>query len=392
MMKDTLRFLVLFVGWMGISLSGTTASANTSTLKCNSNKDVVWVYDSLTNFDVEAKLNCGESVEIVARVKDFVRIRARNGVEGYIPDSAISDLPAFNDTTPDVGTVAKQVQAKEFVKALESQSSFIAPDAGSRVSHSLNPTTGFAEKDASKKTSTTSAPTVPITPLAEINPGVFSMPVKKTSPNASATIPVAQPPISSSKTPDGPSVGVPEVTAPKTPSVVLPARAAIAAADPDESPDLELKSESADPACRSYFSAYGLTSSQLKWIAQNRKKMFPNVCPAPDLSKVNFVIIFTHDVNFFSVTMPEPVHNFNGFSDFQALKTVDTTLVPASKASQVHREYVWIFQFAKGGFNPETFSPNRRYQFTKVESNSLGSNAGSKTVEDAFRFVEATNR
>ena len=388
MMKDTLRFLVLFVGWVGISLSGTTASANTSTLKCNSNKDVVWVYESLTNFDVEAKLNCGESVEIVERIKDFVRIRARNGVEGYIPDSEISDLPVFHDPTPDVGTVAKEVQAREIAEQAESRSPFIAPDASSRVSPSLNPTTGLAEKDVSKKTSTTNGPTGPIAPFAEINPGVFSTPVKKTSTNASAKILVAQPTIPSSKTFDGASAGAPEVTAPTTLSVVLPAPSAIAAADPDESPDLELNSESADPACRSYFSAYGMTSSQLGWIAQNRKKTFPTICPAPDPSKVNFVIIFTHDVDFFSATMPEPVHNFNGFSDFRAMTTVDT----ASKVDKTHREYVWVFQIAKGEFNPETFSRRRRYQFAKVESNSLGSNAGSKAVEDAFRFVEAANR
>ena len=90
-----------------------------------------------------------------------------------------------------------------------------------------------------------------------------------------------------------------------------------------------------------------------------------------------------------STTMPEPVHNINGFSDFHALTTVDAALIPANKA---HREYVWIFQFAKGDFDPDTFSQHRRYQYTKVESNSLGPNAGPRVVEDAFRFVEATNR
>jgi hypothetical protein len=391
-MKVTLRFLVLFVGWMGISLSGTTASANTSTLKCNSSHDVVWVYDSLTNFDIEARLNCGESVEIVARVKDFVRIRARNGVEGYIPDSEISNFPAFNDPTPDVGSVAKQVQAREIAKAAESQSSFIARDAHSQVSASIaiDRTTELADTDGNSKKTSVGWAVKPVTTLAEINPAPFSTPLKKTSPNLSAKTPVVEPITPSSKTLDGPSATTTEGTGQTT--IVVPTPSGVAASDPDESPDLELKTEAEDPACRSYFSAYGLTFSQLKWIAQNRKKVFPSVCPAPDLSKVDFVIIFTHDVDFFSVTMPEPVHNFNGFSDFQALKTVDTALVPASKASQVHREFVWIFQFAKGGFNPESFSPRRRYQFTKVESNSLGSNAGSKTVEDAFRFIEATNR
>jgi hypothetical protein len=191
----------------------------------------------------------------------------------------------------------------------------------------------------------------------------------------------------SSKTLESSSVTTPEESSPTANDV--PARSVVAAGDADENSDLKLNSEAEDPACQSYFSAYGLTSSQLKWIVQNRKKMFPSVCPALGPSEVNFVFIFTHDVDFFSTTMPEPVHNVNGFSDFHAMTTVDAALVPANKA---HREYVWIFQFAKGNFDPDTFSQHRQYQFSKVESNSLGSNAGPRVVEDAFRFVGTTNR
>jgi hypothetical protein len=78
--------------------------------------------------------------------------------------------------------------------------------------------------------------------------------------------------------------------------------------------------------------------------------------------------------------------------DFHAMTTVDPALMSSSNADKSHREYVWVFQFAKGGFRPETFSWHRPYQFTKVETNSLGSKAGPKVVEDAFCFVEATNR
>jgi hypothetical protein len=393
-MKVTLRFLVLFVAWIGVSLSGTTASANSATLKCNSNKDRVWVYDSLTTFDIEAKLNCGETVEIVERMKDYVRIRTRNGVEGYVPDTQISDLPAFNDPTPDVGSVAKQIQAREIAKAAESQSPFIAPIIARRVSPSLaaDPTAGPSGKDTNTKKATAGGQVIPATPLAEINSSPFSAPARETSSNVSAKVAAPQPITATSKPLDGPSVTAPDLTHPTTISTVMPARSTVAASDPDESPDFELKAEAPDLACRSYFSAYGLTSSQLKWIAQNRKKLFPSICPAPELSKVHFVLIFTHDVDFFSVTMPKPVHNVNGFSDFQALTTVDSALVPASKENKAHREYVWIFQYADGDFDPDTFSQHRRYQYTKAESNSLGSNAGPRVVEDAFRFVEAANR
>ncbi|HYL99188.1 MAG TPA: hypothetical protein VEZ90_09555 [Blastocatellia bacterium] len=388
-MRDTLRFLVLFVGWMVISLSATTVSANTSTLKCNSNKDQVWVYDSLTNFDIEAKLSCGETVEIIERLRDYVRIRTRNGIEGYVPDSQISDPPVFNDPTPDVGSVAKQVQAREIAKAAETKSTFIAPDAEPRVSPSLalETTTGPADKTANSKKPRVGGPIIPNATLADLNRVPSSDAVKKTSPNASAETPALQAILPSSKTLESSSVATPEDSSSGANDIA--ARSAVAASDADENPDLKLNSEAEDPACQSYFSAYGLTSSQLKWIVQNRKKMFPSVCPALGPSEVNFVFIFTHDVDFFSTTMPEPVHNINGFSDFRAMTTVDAALVSANKA---HREYVWIFQFANGDFDPDTFSQHRRYQFSKVESNSLGSGAGPKAVEDAFRFVVATSR
>ena len=146
-------------------------------------------------------------------------------------------------------------------------------------------------------------------------------------------------------------------------------------------------SEQSASACQTYFSAYGLTPSQTKWIAKNREKAFSQICPAPDPSKVDFVIIFTHDVDFFSGTMPAPIHKSSGFSDFTPLTPIDTALVPQSQADNARREYVWIFQFEKGTFDPASFSPKRRYQFSKMETGLLGSKAGVKTVEDAFRYV-----
>jgi hypothetical protein len=148
-----------------------------------------------------------------------------------------------------------------------------------------------------------------------------------------------------------------------------------------------MPSEQTNAACQSYFSAYGLTPNQAKWIAKDREKTFSQICPAPDPSKVDFVIIFTHDQDFFSGTMPDPVRKSGGFSDFTPITSMDTALVPRSQADSAHREYVWIFQFEKGTFDPANFSPKRRYQYSKMETGSFGSKASVKTIEDAFRFV-----
>ena len=119
-MNRRARFLLLVPAVIAVSLLAGPASANTASLKCNSHRDQIWVYNSLNTFDVEAKLKCGEDVEIVGRVRDYVKIRAQNGVEGYVPEDDFADLPPAAirpDTTHDVSLVAKQVQEKEIAKA-----------------------------------------------------------------------------------------------------------------------------------------------------------------------------------------------------------------------------------------------------------------------------------
>ena len=159
----------------------------------------------------------------------------------------------------------------------------------------------------------------------------------------------------------------------------------VAATESDEYPDYQPENASADPACRLFFSAYGISPAQAKWIAQNRKKEFSNICPAPDVARVDYVIIFTHDVDFFGSTLPTPVHtDHNGFSDFSPLTMIDTALVPMSEADKSRHEYVWVFKMQRGNFDPAKFSPRKRPQFTKTESH-----APTRTVEEAFRFIES---
>src|SRR5215469_18360419 len=119
MVRRTHLFILLF-STIGLSFFASFARANPATLKCNSNHDQVWVYDSLNSFNVDAKLKCGQDVEIIERLPNYVKIRAQNGVEGYVPDAAVSGLPAFQpyrDSTHDVGLAARQLQAVEVAKA-----------------------------------------------------------------------------------------------------------------------------------------------------------------------------------------------------------------------------------------------------------------------------------
>ncbi|HEY0702436.1 MAG TPA: hypothetical protein VGD60_06690 [Candidatus Acidoferrales bacterium] len=352
-MKGILRFSIFAAAVAAVSIFAVPASASPSNLKCNSNKDRVWVYDSLTTFEVQAKLDCAESVEVLDRQEGYVKIRTRSGVVGYIPaasfadDQDLSTRPVQQDSAPSVGVVAKQAQAEEIAKARAADSIFAA---------------GPQPAAASSPATSSRASMMSSSGLAEIN---------RPAP-ATATRPPAPPTVVASVMSDAaPSRGT---------------AAGLAPAPSDSAAKLE--TQSTDSSCQSYFSAYGLNSDQLRWIALNRKKLFPGVCPSPDVAHVKFVLIFTHDVSFFSVTMPQSIHNTGGFSDFQPLTPEDNALTSESDADHAHKQYVWLFEYPDGGFNPDTFSPHSQYKFAKVESNSLGSNGGTKVLEDAFRFVD----
>ena len=71
------------------------AASDLGAVKCGPNQDRVWVYESLNSFDVETRLKCGEAVEILSRVRGYVKVRTASGVEGYVPDASFPDLPAL---------------------------------------------------------------------------------------------------------------------------------------------------------------------------------------------------------------------------------------------------------------------------------------------------------
>src|SRR5580704_2386099 len=73
------------------------AASDLGAVRCSPNSDRVWVYESLNSFDVETRLKCNETVEILSRVRGFVKVRTASGVEGYVPDSVFPDLPALPD-------------------------------------------------------------------------------------------------------------------------------------------------------------------------------------------------------------------------------------------------------------------------------------------------------
>src|SRR5271155_5528435 len=112
-------FSILFIALV-VSLLAGSASANTATVRCVAQQDQISVYDSLRTRGVEAKLKCGEEVEIIGHVQNYVKIRAQNGVEGYVPANSfagppsveIHQVPATNAAsitpTPQEATAKKQ--------------------------------------------------------------------------------------------------------------------------------------------------------------------------------------------------------------------------------------------------------------------------------------------
>jgi hypothetical protein len=478
-------FGLLVVVYTGSCTAPTAMAGDSAAMKCAANQERIWVYESLGSFDVTAKLKCGETVEIVGRVKGFVKVHSASGVEGYVPESTFPNLPPFEDDSnktaasastlaqaaakaharsavaapapasvasnlipvaaPVASSVAAQpaaaaapVHARAVVAQPVAQPAESAPveivlstgeekqpagnvaspattSVASVAAASVPPSSSASSVAAPAKKTTTSAANASAQPsgvnanarTASTNASTVNSSAKTSASNSngaktSSKSSGSQPPAAGSThsspaaVPAAPATIPSNSKAPENTASVQPPRAVAsmhpvaATVESEDFPDSQPANESADPACQIYFSAYGLTPDQFKWVAQNRKKKFPNACPAPDTSQVDFVIIFTHDVDFYGNTLPGPVHtDKNGFSDFSPMSMMDTTATPISEAEKARREFVYVFKMKRGAFDPARFSPRRRYQFTKAESNSLtSSHASSRTVEDAFRFME----
>ena len=90
-------------------------AGGTINIKCAPNEDRVWVYESLVDFNVAAKLKCGDPVQIVERVKGYVKIETASGTEGYVLDTSFpkSALPPAPPEKPnDVESAAAAFAAR----------------------------------------------------------------------------------------------------------------------------------------------------------------------------------------------------------------------------------------------------------------------------------------
>lgn len=413
--------------WLGPSVS----AGETSHVQCAANDDRVWVYDSLASFSVELRLKCGDPVEIVDRVKGYVKIRTSAGKLGYVPDAALPDLaPLVDPQAISTTGLASVVRARKASSAQPAVAS--APAPGPAVSPAASAAPRPAEPVATAVMTIEPLPAAP-PPAANVKPvsvapkkTIRPVPARKpTAPQTAPPAPAVSTSVASTGSPATLRTGaqksaegsnaqtaylspVPANTAPRMESAVeknpVPAastagmkqpaaasmRSVAAVADPEDDPESKPEDQSADPACRVFFSAYGLAPAQYRWIAQNRQKKYPGICPAANPSQVDYVMIFTHDVDMYNGTLPDPVHvDKNGFSDFSPLTMVDSALMPEAAADKAHHQLVWVFRIKRGAFEPSKFSPRRHPQFTRTEANSLaGAHAADRTTEDAFLFIE----
>jgi len=415
------------VVFLGLLCAIPASAGETGSLQCGVNEDRIWMYDSLDSFDVAAKLKCGEQVEVIGQEKGYVKIRTARGIVGYVPEKTLPNLPPpvasapannqpssklLKRTTPpqQPSVAARPASAAVRAATPAASSSRSSTKTGLSVASnqkavSSQPTAVSSQTKTPAHTTLTAANSSDAQPKS--NPSSAQAKPKPASASAANTqrAPSKKPSTRmSSKTATTISVSASVPGTPNTVNVAdnvsnanvssQPAPSAVprtkSTSDPDEEEDASVNPLEDNSACRIYFSAYGLSPSQYKWLSQNRRKSFPGICPAPSTAMVDFVIIFTHDVDFYNVTMPTTVHiDKNGFSDFTPLTTVDTAVISPSDADKNRREYVWVFHTARGAFDPANFSAKRRPLFSKSESNGLtGSHAGGRTVEDALSFIQ----
>jgi hypothetical protein len=417
---------------MGLALASAlpASASDIGAVKCAVNQDRVWVYESLNSFDVETRLKCGETVEILSRVKGYVKVRTASGVEGYVPDAVFPDLPALppDDSDRPVASIAARravmppavaptaaavsttpppaaaplaiAQPTPPITAPPAIASKPAPPpansavaaSNSPVAANVKPASAVATAPHSRPQPKPAAPTVVVEPAAP-----KKAPAKATSPTQTAKTTVTAPAqqLSPSTATVVPAMAtMPPVNAkmmdtsanasPKADITII--ESARTDPDLDEYPDSKPDNESADPACRVFFSAYGLAPAQYKWLVENRRKQYAEICPAPDLSRVDYIILFAHDSDTFNSAMPAAVHtDRNGFSDFSPMTTVDTALQSMSDLDKARYEFVWVFHTKRGTFDPTRFSARRRPLFT---TDAKGSHASARAVDDAFHFIE----
>jgi hypothetical protein len=420
--------IILTMG-LALVLALPASASDIGAVKCAVNQDRVWVYESLNSFDVETRLKCGETVEILSRVKGYVKIRTASGVEGYVPDAAFPDLPALPPDDADkppvivgarplasavaqpavaaqpaalpappaaappvVATTAPPPPPAVASKPATPPANSAAPASNSPVAANVKPASAVATAPPSRPRQKAAAPTVVVEPAA---PKKTPAKPASTTQTAKATVTTPAPQMSASavtavsaKATMAPvNAKMMDTSANASPAaditIVEPARAD---ADLDDYPDSKPENESADPACRVFFSAYGLAPAQYKWLVENRRKQYAGICPAPDLTRVDYVILFAHDSDTYNSAMPAQVHtDRNGFSDFSPMSTVDTALQSVSELDKARYEFVWVFHTKRGTFDPARFSARRRPQFT---TDAKGSHASSRAVEEAFHFIE----
>lgn len=410
----------------GLCLAPSVFAGETTPVQCAANDDRVWVYDSLTNFTVELRLKCGAPVEVVGRAKGYVKIKTADGKEGYVPDAALPNLPPYVDPQAiPVAGLASLVRSRKAAPVEPQHAVASEPLSAPVISASAVAKPPAAEATAVMTieplpSSPSPAPAANVKPVSAApkkttakppvvrRPTPPPPPANTTTTSASATSPAAGSGAGRTNTQVAVLSSSPVNNSPRMESAVeknpVPMAAntcmkqpAVASmrpvantSDSEDDPESQPVDQSADPACRVFFSAYGLAPAQYRWIAQNRQKKFPGICPAPGPSQVDYVLIFTHDVEIFNSTLPDAVHvDRNGFSDFSPLTTVDSALMPEAAADKAHHQFVWVFRMKRGAFDPAKFSPRRHPQFTKNESNSLtASHAADRTAEDAFQFIE----
>jgi hypothetical protein len=394
----------------GLGLALTANAAPNAAVRCGANQERVWVYDNLKSFDVGVRLKCGDSVTLVGLDQGYVRVRTNDGYEGYV---AVSSLPAEEvaalapPAAPVSAAMAPAAPAPRAIAVATPVITVTAPAAPASVAVPAAPTlTGppppaavvpVAKAEAPSRTAQLPASVAVVS--APAKPAVSPAPARAPVAQVAAPRPVAATPVVSSA-PAAPKENAVLVIEPASTSITITASAAPKPAmlktadvtpirqvadledEGDDMPDVETAPIEDLSSCNAFFSAYGATPAQIKWFAATRRKQFPRVCPAPEPSMVDYVVIFTHDNNFYTASMPEPVHtDKNGFSDWSPVTPVDDTLVPTTELDKSRHEYAWVFRVRRGSFDPAKFSPRRRPLFTKTEHGS------SKAAEDAFEFI-----
>lgn len=102
------KFLLVLVAVLVASLNALgqeTKVDKVGYIYCATGDQYVYLYDSLSTFNVLANLKCGERVDVIGSENGYLMVRTPDEKQGYVPAAGVTSTPSANTPTARASTI-----------------------------------------------------------------------------------------------------------------------------------------------------------------------------------------------------------------------------------------------------------------------------------------------